>query len=48
MITCGGFTRESALKIAEETGQLVGFAGAFSANVSSCHLLFVRVLPING
>ena len=33
VITTGGYDRESGLKIAEETGQLIGYARAFSANV---------------
>ncbi|TFK79093.1 NADH:flavin oxidoreductase/NADH oxidase [Polyporus arcularius HHB13444] len=31
-ITTGGYDRESGIKVAEETGQLVGYARAFSAN----------------
>lgn len=46
MITCGGFTRESALKVAEETGQLIAFGVAFSANVSHCLFsLFYLCMP---
>ena len=33
MITTGGYTRETAMKVAEETGQLVGFGQFFLANV---------------
>ncbi|RPD54771.1 NADH:flavin oxidoreductase/NADH oxidase [Lentinus tigrinus ALCF2SS1-7] len=32
LITCGGYDRESGLKVAEETGQIIGYARAFSAN----------------
>ncbi|KAI0779323.1 NADH:flavin oxidoreductase/NADH oxidase [Fomes fomentarius] len=32
LITTGGYDRDLALKVAEETGQLIGFARAFSAN----------------
>ncbi len=33
LITCGGYDRESGLKVAEETGQIIGYARAFTANV---------------
>ena len=33
-ITTGGYSRETAIEIAEETGQLVGFGRPFIANVS--------------
>ena len=47
MITCGGFTRESALRVAEETGQLIAFGVAFSANVSHCLFsLFCLCMPV--
>ncbi|RPD53056.1 NADH:flavin oxidoreductase/NADH oxidase [Lentinus tigrinus ALCF2SS1-7] len=32
VITCGGYDRESGLKVAEETGQIIGYARAFTAN----------------
>ncbi|KAI0665907.1 NADH:flavin oxidoreductase/NADH oxidase [Trametes maxima] len=32
LITTGGYTRDDALKIAEETGQIIGFGLAFLAN----------------
>ena len=33
LITTGGYDRESGLKVAEETGQLVGYGSKFLANV---------------
>ena len=33
LITCGGYDRESGLKVAEETGQIIGYGRAFTANV---------------
>ena len=35
LIITGGYERESALQVAEETGQLIGFGRKFIANVSS-------------
>ena len=32
-ITTGGYDRESGLKVAEETGQLIGYGSLFIANV---------------
>ena len=43
MITTGGYTLESALKVAEETGQLIGFGTAFLSNVS----LSLSLIDIN-
>ena len=34
LITTGGYDRESGLKVAEETGQIIGYGRAFTANVS--------------
>lgn len=34
VITTGGYDRESGLKVAEETGQIVGYGRAFLSNVS--------------
>lgn len=39
VITTGGYDRASGLKVAEETGQLVGYCRAFAANVSG-HIPF--------
>ena len=33
VITTGGFTRESGLKTAEETGRIIGYGVLFTANV---------------
>lgn len=33
VITTGGYTRESGLKTAEETGRLIGYGVLFTANV---------------
>ena len=33
-ITTGGYDRESGLRVADETDQLVGYGRAFLANVS--------------
>ncbi len=41
MITTGGFTRESGLKTAEETGRIIGYGVLFTANVRSS--LYVSV-----
>ena len=35
VITTGAYNRESGLKVAEETGQLVGYGALFLANVCS-------------
>ncbi len=43
MITTGGYDRESGLKVAEETGQLIGYGRAFLSNVSLlCDVLCTR------
>ena len=34
LITTGGYDREYGLKLAEETGQIIGYGRAFTANVS--------------
>ena len=34
VITTGGYDRESGIKTAEETGQIIGYGRAFIANVS--------------
>ena len=33
LVTAGGYTRESAMRIADETGQLIAFGRAFISNV---------------
>ncbi len=33
VITTGGYTRDSGLKIAEETGRIIGYGVLFTANV---------------
>ena len=33
VVTTGGFTRESGLKTAEETGRIIGYGVLFTANV---------------
>ena len=33
VVTTGGYDRESGLKVAEETGQLIGYGMKFLANV---------------
>ena len=35
VVTTGGYDRESGLKVAEETGQLIGYGMKFLANVRS-------------
>lgn len=44
VITTGGYDRASGLKVAEETGQLVGYCRAYAANVSG-DILFGSSLP---
>ena len=34
MITTGGYDRASGIKVAEETGQLIGYGSLFISNVS--------------
>ena len=38
VITTGGYDRESGLKVAEETGQIIGYGRPFLANVSTTFL----------
>ena len=45
MITTGGYDRESGLKVAEETGQLVGYGSLFLANVRPA-VLCTYLIPL--
>ena len=42
LITTGGYDRDSGLKVAEETGQLVGYGSKFLANVRPVFFLSSR------
>ena len=45
VITTGGYTRESGMKTAQETGRLIGYGVLFTANVRAPHCFsFAKIL----
>lgn len=44
MITTGGYDRESGLKLAEETGQIIGYGMLFLANVRLARSNFASLM----
>lgn len=44
LIVTGALDRESGIKLAEETGQLVGFGRTWLANVSVCDVILPAAL----